>query len=208
MSDEKSVFGQYLGWVAAIVGILAVVVPAVIWTVDHLTGPGQASTTPTPGQATGAARVSAAPVNDPPSSVGNATTRIPLKDVTPEKGAENFGQLPRGLAGAADYADAVVLPCPSNQVGDKSHSVTYTLNNKYVSMHVQLRPYRATSDESQVQYKFYADNTTAVPHVLTVNSAPQAVDLSLDGVQKLTIEIVCDPTGSTAILTDAYLLRG
>ena len=208
MSDEKSVFGQYLGWVATIVTILAVVVPAVIWTVDHLNRPGQASNTPTPGQTTGAARISAAPVNEPSSGVVNATGRVLLKDLTPEKGAEHFGQLPRALTGGADYADAVVLPCPTNQIGDKSHSVTYTLGNKYVSMHVQLRPYRATSDESQVQYKFYADNTTAVPHVLAVNSAPQAVDLSLDGVQKLNIEIVCDPAGSTAILTDAYLVRG
>jgi hypothetical protein len=198
LSDDEKTFGRYLGYVAAIAGILAVVVPATLWVASHVH---RSNAEATPSGST--------PAQGPSASItgtghGQSARQVLLSSLSPEKGAQYLDGLPRALADQAGYADAVALPCPTNDLGEKSRAVTYALNGRYLSMHVELRPYRSTTDESQVQYKFFTDNDVPKVALLEVNTT-QSLDLDLEKAGKLTIEIACQPPGSLAVLTNAYL---
>jgi hypothetical protein len=199
LADDEKTFGRYLGYVAAMVGILAVVVPATLWVANHLHGGGRVQAAPT---ATGS--LSAASSSTSTDQPADAARQVLLSSLFPEKGGQYFGALPHALAGQPAYANAVPMPCPTNDIGDKSHTVTYSLNGRYLSLHAELRPYRSASDESQVQYKFSADNGEPQVVVLDVNTS-QSIDIKLEGIRKLSVEITCQPPGSLAVLTNAYL---
>lgn len=202
MSDEESRFGRYLGYTAAIVGILVVVVPAAIWLGDHFgrSDSGSAVATSTPGAATGPVESTSA--TNPTTAPAAGTALLTAQPI--DIGAENIDPLPRALSTDTEYAGALVMACPSNLTGDRSHLVTYLLHGHYVHFHATLRPYRKASDESRVQFSFYPDNQPRHSYVVEVNGT-QAVDFDLDGVQQLTVEIACEDTDAYAIVADDSL---
>lgn len=197
MSEEESRFGRYLGYVAAILGILVIVVPAAIWVGDHFgrSDSGSAATAATgPATSTPATDPTTAGAATPPATSTALLTAQPI-----DTGAENVDPLPRALSTDSSYAGALVMACPSNQTGDRNHTVTYLLHGHYVHFRATLRPYRKTSDESRVQFSFYPDNQPRHSYLVDVN-ATAAVDFDLDGVQQLTVEIACEDTDAFAIV--------
>jgi len=200
LSSQESKFKHQLEIVGTIVGILAVLVPASLWTIDHFRGSTHGTTIV----------ITAPPATTGPTTSSAPTTpvggRILLTDQPIESGGENKGSLPRALNSQPGYAAPLVMPCPTNNTGDKDSSITFLLHGHFLELDANMRPYHTNSDESQIQYSFYPDSSPRLNYLINVNSA-QPTAITLDGVQKLTVTIRCDDPDATAILTNAYLIH-
>jgi hypothetical protein len=203
LSEEQSKFGRYLGYVAAIVGILAVVVPVTVWAVDHFTSsPATSANTAT--HEPGGTTTPPSAGTTAPAATGGA--HIPLLGLPIDTGGSAQGTLPHALDGDHAYDGALVLACPAGSVSDKNRSITFVLSGHYATFHADLRPYHSTSDESQVEYVLFPDGGTAPKFFVDVNDMA-AANLDVHDVQKLTVWITCTDRDASAILANAYVVH-
>jgi hypothetical protein len=193
-SRDGARFRAYAEFIAAIVTVVAVAVPVGIYLANHL---GSKTVTTNPSGVT----ETAAPVQPNGPAVARV---VQLEALQPDTGSTNLGSLPRALASDPGYAHAVVIPCGSNNVGDQKRDVAYLLGSRFVSMTATVHAYKATSDESHVQVTIFADDRQPDAATMEVNAA-QDITVDLDGVKRMTVRVVCDLPGATAILSGATL---
>ncbi|MDT5026410.1 MAG: hypothetical protein QOE61_2836 [Micromonosporaceae bacterium] len=204
MSQDKSRFRTYLEVVAGIVTVLAVVVPTGIFLAEHFW---KKTEPPIPSQPAVEATLTRGPAVVPTAAAATPLANLVfLESLTPDTGSTNLGSLPRALQGSTDHLHSVTIPCGSNNVGDQKRDVTYVLNGRYLSLRAVVRPFKGSSDESQVQVNVYPDNHSKTTVQLNVN-ASQDLSVDLDGTKRVTIQVVCELPGALAVLADAALVH-
>lgn len=203
VSEDGSRLRTYLEVAAGIVTVLAVAVPSGIFLADHF----RSTPTPTASRSSGDTTSTTDPtVRATTAEPAIAAAQVFLDTLTPDTGSTNLAGLPRKLQNQPGYSRPVTIPCGSNEVGDQQRDVTYLPSGRFRSLRAVVRPYKETSDESQVEVTVYPDNRPPTVVRLDVNSS-QEISVDLDGTKKLTIRVVCGLPGAAAVLTDAALSR-
>jgi hypothetical protein len=210
VSDQPTRFRHTLQAIGTIVAILGVAVPGGIWAANHLRSPA-----PGPAAAQTTAAAGAQPPDTgtgtaaPTTPAGTAAAAAPgktvyLDSVAPDTGSTNLGPLPRALGGQPGYEHAVAIPCGTNSGSDTHRAVTYLLSRRYLGLQATVHIYKAGADETKVTVKAFPDNRAAETVTLTVGESG-ALSLDLADVTKLTLDVVCERPGATAVLAGAAL---
>jgi hypothetical protein len=196
---------------AELATILALIVGLLAWLLPRDKEPdrSQAKETTQPGPA----RTSTAPPGDRVTP-GTDPSPIMLNTIGPSRGRENFVALPRPLAGTDGYADPVIIRCPSNEAGDQTREVTWTLSGRHLRFAATARFFYDPPTDSLVDVTPVVGTQQRNGQISTVEAGRQRLTkpgtgteltVPVEGAQELTIRVDCQKVGGVVILAGARL---
>lgn len=194
---------------AEIATILALVVGVFAWLLPRDPNPDERRT-----DDAGPARPPSAAPRQEPGTTPDTPKPALLNRIVPERGRQNLMSLPRALTEQPEYADPVVLTCPSNQTGDTSREVTWTLSGRFLRFEATAHAYYDPPtmflvDVVQVVGTLQRDHTIATVEAgrqrLSEADSGATVDISVEGAQELTVRVACQKVGGVVVLANARL---
>lgn len=154
-----------------------------------------------------------------PTAAGKspAATVTYLDGIVPQAAGGNIVPLPRNLRDRVGFAShPLVIHCPTNETGDESSNVTFTLNGRYVRLDATVRPYYPDDADQQSVTHVLADvGIREIDAEMTTRQAgaqqratpnsPAPLAAVVEHAQELTLKVACDDPRGLVVLTDARL---
>lgn len=204
----------WLTALSAVIAVLAWVLPRTNSDASDKADASQRQSVPTAGDPVRHSSATTAP-----TTVGQspAATVTYLDGIVPQAAGGNIVPLPRNLRDRAGFAShPLVIHCPTNETGDATSNVTFTLNGRYVRVDATVRPYYPDDADQQSVTHVLADvGIREIDAEMTTQQAgaqqratpgsPAPLTAVVEHAQELTLKVACDDPRGLVVLTDARL---
>jgi hypothetical protein len=217
LAGKAGVVSAWLAALSAVIAVLAWVLPRTNSDASDKADASQGQSAPTVGDPVQHGSATTAPTAPTAAGQSPAATVTYLDGIVPKAAGGNIVPLPRNLRDRAGFAShPLVIHCPTNETGDETSNVTFTLNGRYVRVDATVWPYYPDDADQQSVTHVLADvGIREIDAEMTTQQAgvqqratpgsPAPLTAVVERAQELTLKVACDDPRGLVVLTDARL---